>query len=379
MNSYEKTIIRLAILFGDLEQYEIKNKDIDGISKLLKIDTNLLKEALFSSNCNNHHLISVDFRNEIIKSGSYFDYNFFEIIVRYYFIITSLEQISEQVERSHIIKNIELFQDIYHNFEMINVRAATYECIHKDEFSFEYTIYNNSDFSPKSFISILELFVICEEHYTQNKNILPILYQILSYEFYTRTSTLYLISITQILKHSPFFDYNITKIAEDLYNHLLFMLHNARVISIQVNSLFQDLKKKPLERTRETDNTTRLQILYGYDNYDSYAIRLDLAHQGEGFVHYNNRTPGGIKSCIFSKSEYEKIIKDSPNLVKCFITYGKRWALKELSNCKMDSEERKLYFSIQKNKEHDTVFNAIYSEENVVSFISIIGKLKGFV
>ena len=241
-------------------------------------------------------------------------------------------------------------------------------------FSLNFAMYSNSDFHPMDSIDYLELFLIDHEYYEQNKVILPIIYHLLWYEFYTRTNTLYLITIAQIIKHSPFFDDSICEIAGELYSHLLFMLKNARVISVQINSLFCTELSKPESRTKE-DNTTRLQVLYGYNNFDTYAIRLDLVHEGQGFVHYNNISPGGIKCCLFSRSEYADIITKYPQLSECFIEYGDRWALKERNNCDMAKEKAELYDSVEKAKSHDPAFNKNFTEKNIKYFIELLGNM----
>ena len=73
-----------------------------------------------------------------------------------------------------------------------------------------------------------------------------------------------------------------------MYEHLLGMLQNAWLIAAQVELLPMQYSDTPEKRTRK-DRTTRIQLLYGYPNYDSYCIRLDLKHKGQGFVHYNNK------------------------------------------------------------------------------------------
>jgi len=152
------------------------------------------------------------------------------------------------------------------------------------------------------------------------------------------------------------------------------MLKNARIISIRVNTLSQSIVSKPELRTKK-DNTTRLQILYGYDNYDTYSIRLDLAHEGEGFVHYNNKSPGGVRCCIFDETEYRSIISKHPQMADCFIRYGDRWMLKERVNCEISKEDKTLYEIIRTEKEHDPVLRKDYSEDAVVAFVHLIGKM----
>jgi hypothetical protein len=204
---------------------------------------------------------------------------------------------------------------------------------------------------------------------------LPIIYRIINYEIISHANSMYLIVASQLLKHSIFYNDTTHNIAEELYDNLHLLLKDARIISIQTNYLFQDTQKKHEERNRQTDNTTRLHILYGFDNYDTYSLRLDLSHKGIEWVHYNNKSPGGVKSYYFTKPEYDEIIQDMPFLDKCFLKHGDKWFLKEKCNCKLNHEENEMFELIQKRKEHAYVFENIYSEENVMDFLYQINKL----
>lgn len=100
-------------------------------------------------------------------------------------------------------------------------------------------------------------------------------------------------------------------------------------------------------------------------------MRLDLAHQGEGFVHYNNQSPGKVKCCLFSKEEYESIIRDNSALSDCFISYGERFALKEREQ--IDQSMKADYEVIREDNEHKKAFVQDYSEDSVIEFINYLG------
>lgn len=51
---------------------------------------------------------------------------------------------------------------------------------------------------------------------------------------------------------------------------------NACVIVIQPNFLHLNTEKPSEYRTKKSDNTTRLHIVYGYDNFDAYSLRFDF-------------------------------------------------------------------------------------------------------
>lgn len=198
-----------------------------------------------------------------------------------------------------------------------------------------------------------------------DRNHLRILYRIIKYELITCSNSLYMIVITQIVKLSPFFDQEIKGIADEMYNHLLQLIQNARIISVQTNYRYPT-NYDHIDNRGKLDNTTRLQILYGYENYDAYYLRLDLAHKGQGFIHYNNKSPGGVKCSLFNESEYKEILSKYPNSDIFFIQYGNRYALREMSNLTLNETEVGEYKEIACLKEHEKAFVKEYSEEKVL-------------
>ncbi len=368
LDSYSKAICLHALYYSEHGSFELNDECIAFLAFSLNIDYEILKKYLTYKN--NDALIFL-----MRKYYVNIDSTFFDIMSRIYYIRKGLEEIKLDDSEQHLYENRELIFSILHHFEMINIRSATFECMSRNTFSTQYTIYSGKDFAPRNLYDILNLFLTYKEYYNKNKKILPIIYQLITYELYTRTNTLHLISTVQMIKTSVFFQIQTRQIAEDLYENLLFMLNNAKVISIQINMLYQNLDTDCENRFRERDNTTRLQILYGYDNYDAYSVRLDLAHQGVGWVHYNNSSPGGIKSYLFSKEEHDSAIKRFPALKNCFIQYDKRWALKEKINCNLTDEGEKAYEIIENEKSHQRVFNDTYTEQNIVNFIDLIAKM----
>ena len=153
------------------------------------------------------------------------------------------------------------------------------------------------------------------------------------------------------------------------------MLRNGRVIAVQANTLYQDLKKDHEIRTKQADNTTRLQVMYGFDNFDTYELRLDLAHQGEGFIHYNNLSPGGIKCCLFTLEEYHKVIEEYPDLRDCFVVYANQAALKERKNCPFTSEMKDHYEIIRSKQEHIRAVSSTFQEIDLIDFLDIVKRM----
>ena len=155
----------------------------------------------------------------------------------------------------------------------------------------------------------------------------------------------------------------------------MFILKNGRIISIQANSLYFDSAKKCDDRTKQ-DNTTRLQILYGYENFDTYVMRVDLSHKGQPFIHFNNASPGKVCSYLFNKEEYENTISRYPLLQSCFVEYSNdRWALKERNNCELTEEMARMFDTVESEKAHKIVFSESFSEDCVVRFIELFSNM----
>lgn len=375
ISNYEKTIYVLAIAYGAAPIYHLEKGQIQDLAMFLEVDFELLSKALKNEGLFTYGKAIIKFGSDKIDCGKYFNNTFFDVIIKIFFMYKNLDEIFDGVEEEEIIENIRVFNTITFLFDTANAGVATYECMEKKAFSYDNTLYDSAEcFRPKDYINMLTLLVTSEDCLEYDKGLLKILTMILKYEFSTRINALYLVTICQILKHSPCFDIETKNVASEIYNKLLFILKNGKVISINVNMLFRKTQKPIDERTKK-DNTTRLQLLYGYSNYDCYDLRLDFAHKGQEIVHFNNETPGGLSCCIFTKQEYEVIIDKYPKLKECFICYENRWALKEKNNCELSKETRILYDKVSKDKAHDPIFSQIYSEEVINGFINVVSKM----
>lgn len=175
-------------------------------------------------------------------------------------------------------------------------------------------------------------------------------------------------------KHSDFFSESIKEIAEEMYEHLLGMLQNAWLVSAQAEIRCPTGSVQPEHRGRN-NGTTRLQLIYGYQNFDSYWVRLDLAHKGQGFVHYNNQSPGGVKSFFFNEEEYKILVCEYPDTKRFFIKHNNQYALMEPFQLQLQEEERLQLEKIAKTKEHIPAFQKNYSETDVVQFVDIIANM----
>ena len=375
LSDYEKTIYILAIAYGASPIYRLSKKDIEELSLWLEVDFKLLAKALeneMNFPCGN---AIIKFGDDTIECGEYFKNDFFDVIVKLLFAYKNLEEIYDDFGNEAVGENIQTSFTINHYFEMANAIAATYECMHENAFSYDNTMYDSAEcFYPKNDIEMLSLLAISADCLGYDEDLINILTKLLKYEFKTRINALYLVTICQIFKHSPCFTREMKNIATDIYNKLLLILKNGKVVSMIINCLHRKTDKQVDERSKK-DNTTRMQILYGYPNYDCYDLRFDFSHKGQEVVHFNNETPGGLSCCIFNKNEYQNIIDQYPELKDCFISYDDRWALKERINCELTDDMKVSFDRVRKEKAHDPIFTQSYLETDINDFINLVSKM----
>ena len=375
LSAYEKTIYVLAIAYGACPIYKLSKEDIEELSMFLEVDFELLEKALENNYIFPYENAVITIGEDTIECGDYFKNDFFDVIVKIFFAYKNLDELLVEVDSESVCKNIEIFRAINHCFEMANTIVSTYECMYKNYFSYDNLMYDSIDhFYPKSYVDMLLLLETSRDCSEYDEELLRIIVVLLKYEFRSRINALYLVTICQIFKHSPCYTPIMKNIATDLYNKLLCILKNGRVISININCLYRNVLKPALERTKK-DNTTRMQILYGFSNYDCYDLRIDFSHKGQEVVHFNNQTPGGLACCILDKYEYQDIISKYPELKDCFISYEDRWALKERANCELTNDILVAFEKVRKEKSHAPVFTKEYSEEEINSFIDDISKM----
>ena len=375
LSAYEKTIYILAIAYGSEPTYSLNEEDVQELAAFLEVDFELLSKAIGNEVHFPYNNAIIRFGDDTVECGSFFKKDFFHFIINVLLMYKNFDEIFDGTDEEEIRENISVFNTLSSLFEMANAIAATYECMHKNEFSYDNTMYDNSEyFHPNSYINMLTMLASFYNSIEFDSSLASIITMLLKYEFYTRINALYLVTICQILKHSPCFEEEAKQIANDMYNKMLYILKNGKVISININILFLE-KDKPADKRSRNDNTTRLQLLYGYSNYDCYDLRLDFSHKGQEIVHFNNESPGGLSCCIFTRNEYQSLINQYPELEECFISYQNRWALKERKNCELSKDIMVLYDEVSKIKSHDPVFSKMYSEEAINDFINIVAKM----
>lgn len=374
LSAYEKTMYSMAIASSESGKYIIKDEDVAEIATRLCLNDELLYKAL--NYCPDGYIPYKTIRmgDEFVCREKFGNADLFDALMWIHFIYKNLSQISDGTSYEALLNNYQIFQDSIGIFSIINMITSTFECMKNDCYVYSYAVFNNANYQPKDQLNLLRLALVGMYDNRFDEYFFPLLSRVMSYELITRVNSVYLITMNQIIKHSLFFDEKIKKIAGEMYYYLLGLAQNARVISMQTNYL-PPLHSETPECRGRFDNTTRLQVLYGYENFDAYYLRLDLAHKGQGFVHYNNKSPGGIKCCLFNQKEYSGIIAESPQAEKFFVEYEGRYGLKEPHNLDLSEDERVLYESIRRNKEHAQAFENTYDENSVVDFINIIASM----
>lgn len=377
IDSYNKTILKLIANYLKFNSTEIDDQEWEKISYFLSIDVDSAMKMIDKIK---NELFYQDIYRELKINDEIIDVNdnscnkIFDCMLNYYYIKELLSKLEMKCDRTCFFKNYEIYKAIEHNVCIMNANAGAYECMCNNEFSQKHATQSFESFHPSTYIDCLNLYLNSDEYFNKNSIYLPMLYTIINYQFMTHANAMFLIVITQILKHSEFYTESIHCIAKEFYGNLCSLLKDGRLILIQSNNLFQDIDKVYLKRNKNTDNTTRLHIMYGFDNYDTYSLRLDLCHKGVDWIHYNNNSPGGIKSYSFTQKEYDEIIDKYSNMEKCFLFQQNKWFLKEKSNFNLLEEEKIIFEQIQNNKEHTSVFKKNYLEKDVINFVESIDR-----
>lgn len=372
-DQYTRTLYEIAVSYGQSGIFKLREEDISTLAGMLQLDSQKLTAAL-SSDAENP--------SESPYNGNSCNHMLFDVLIRCFFISKKLKELDmnliasdqEALVLDTLRTNIENLRDSLLHFELANANLGTFSCLLANRFSLKHTLFADSQYNPTQQLSFLQLQLLNSRHVDIEPSLVVLILRLLKYDLSTRTNTLYMVAIIQIIIHSPYFSTEIRTIADELYCHLLELFRNARLLAVQLNSLHLDTKI-PIENRGKQNNTTRLLLLYGYGNYDAYALRLDFAHKGEGFIHYNNQSPGGVKCNLFSAKEYAEIVSSHPAASELFIAYGNRYALKERINIDFDSNTSSLYSELQSLNTHRPSFQSAFSKEHVLEFLFLLSKM----
>nr|WP_319489911.1 hypothetical protein [uncultured Caproiciproducens sp.] len=242
------------------------------------------------------------------------------------------------------------------------------------KFSREHAPQSFESFKSFEFIEFYEDCLYYEEFYYAHKDLLTLSYTIINYQIRAHINAMFLIVVLQILKSSRFLNKEVSIIAKSLYYDLHRLLRDARVINVMYNNHYIDLDIQSEQRGRQ-NATTRLQIIYGYDNYDIYCLRLDTAHKGINYFHFNNISPNNVEYYLITDSEYEDIIKKNPKVESCFINFKHLWFVKENYQNEIKNMDLIQFRELMKLKKHKDVFNDDVLETDIIRFFENIYNL----
>lgn len=398
LSDYEKMIFFIANTVGNKTSLNLSESNIEVISNFLKVTPGFFSDALRTDTIRfnlNHFrdfillhpklfdgLFSIEDENE----KKYWDdfenaYSIswarpepFESLVQLILSFDSLNDLKDGESYDDIMHNYSIFLNCINSFEIINASMASYESFWNGYYSIDFAIYNSALFQPRKMLSLLLCY--SKEDFSSHfdKSFIHLLCRVLSYELTTHLNCIYLVLITQIIRHCFILSDSIRNIANELYDYFVRIFQNGLILSFQTNCCPVLKKDLPEERSKE-DNTTRFQILYGFENLDIYCMRLDFAHKGQNIVHYNNTSPGDVQCCILDKTEYQKIVNANPSASMLFIRYGRKYALKEPGNLNLTSDEMSLYNSIQQSYAHFQAFSDQYDEHSITQCLEILIKM----
>lgn len=374
LSEYETIITCYIASYLRVHPKKLSRKDWSDLVIVIPLCEPVLNKMLdlVDKDDGNFNYISLKVNGTVIDlTDLWYNYDLFDCIVQYALLNRTLDKIRDESTNETLNSNIKHLYEALDQIQNMNTNSGAFECMQNDSIAKIIAPQTFATFQPNQYVDYLTL--ISSYDFADNElGDLAIVYRILKYELKIHANSMYLIIVLQLIKHASCSSDSIQSIGTELYDNFHYLLQDGRLLSIQTNHLFQDSKKSYEFRTKNTDNTTRLHLLFGFDNYDSYSLRLDLSHEGIDWIHYNQTTPGGVKSNFFSAIEYENILRYYPTMDKCFINYEDRWFLKERSKCLLSSEEQRLFEKIEMLNAHPTVFMETHSEESVLSFLSVL-------
>lgn len=369
LTMFEKIIVKMAIAYIRTES-ELCEKDIELFGQFLHFDINKLKIIVE----NKAEILNADlFRigdMEFSKCDFKNEYELFQLLLYTFRLYSLIDQIDSLKSTRISEKSLTVFSYAEHLFTIINARLGAMEAIESINKCRNYV--SSTIFSDALFPSLLDMIKL---YYYSEKDchFSMICLTLISYDLFTRTNVLYLILVMRILKVSEVIQDKWQNMSEELYHKFYFLFKNAHIIFLETNSNLLEVKQQ--EKRKKQDNTTRLQIFYSYSNYDAYVLRLDFAHMGVDYVHYNNSSPGDMKCFLLSKKDIEAIFSEgniNDDIEQYFIEYsGEQIALKEKCNVPSSKKWEMLYNKLRETNEHIPVFINSYSEKDLQDFLQI--------
>lgn len=363
---YLKTIYWLAELYNPI--FHLTNSEWNDFANYLLVDVDCLIE------CINKEKRDIEFNSKEYNCAPLFD-----VLIKTFICIESIKRIIEiedNTDNDSIREVYLLFDKIITWLTSLNADLATFMCMKDGSFSTKYAVQEWKNTNYHDNIWFLTNYMN-DELFSLDANTLQIYIKSIKYDIETRLNSIYYTGVLLLIDNSPFIKDEIKSISKDFYHYLIVLLKNCRLIGMKLNL---SGPQEEINSRGRINNTTQVLMVYGYDNYDTYCLRLDLPHKGIEFIHYNNRSPGSgnneVESCIFSKEEYNVIIErysEFPSLNELFVKHGNTYALKERCNCNFSSIEiERIFDSLEKSHGHIKFSEKKYDEKSILEFIELL-------
>ena len=362
---YLKTIYWLAELYEPI--FHLSNSEWDEFASFLLVDAECLKERINS-----------EMRIGEIERANFNCAPLFNVLLKTYICIENIKKINDIENNTDNSSIRQVYLSLYNTVTLIsslNAELAAFMCMKEDSFTTKYAVQDWESVNYQDDIWFLTNYMD-DDPFSLNKETLQLSIKLIKYDIETRLNTIYCTGVLLLIDNSPFFKDDIKGISRDMYLYLISRLKNCRLIGMILNIGGPHVD---INARGRIDNTTQMLMVYGYDNYDTYSLRLDLPHKGIRLLHYNNRSPGRgndeVKCCIFSRDEYNETIKKysgGSGLKELFIEYSDIFALKERSNCNFSSiEEERLFDLLESSHEHVGFSEVKYDEKSLLEFIEL--------
>lgn len=367
LNNYDMTVLTLAIIYKLKYPDEVMQENIEKMANILGYSEESLSKVLANS-IDMNESEGVRLGRQILSIFELRELpDFFSTINEFIYINNQFSKISYKTDYDSIISNLELYEGIYDKIGLINGNISFNESYYRKE-------NNKAQFTKTSYLNI---YILCKtyiestEEENINKDLINLAYLVIDFYFQSIVNTLQLVLMIQVIKYSPYYDNSVHNIANMFYNETLLLLRNAIIVEMQTNGVYFNKSIIPQYRSRK-DNTSRIQIVYGYENFDSYFLRVDLAHKGVNYTHFNNESPGGTKCYFFTDEERIAIIKKHPNFKSYFYEIEGKWFLVERNKCRR--EDLNDYICVSGQKEHVNCFGN-EDEKSIITFIDDLSKM----
>ena len=367
-------LLSIKELFSDYYErgtFEFNDDDFNVFSYNFGIDKNEINQDSI-----NDYLNGLDTKDK----QSLFDFYKYVLLNCAYKYFKIKKFLTFVKEKDNINEIYNILFDIKACFDSIDMDLDFYKTFTENIPWDGYHFYSCKEFDVKDYASRL-LFSEYMNLSAKDKQVfVELLIKSLEYEINERMNVYYLFIVLYLIRDSKYYEDNIKLIAKELINYLYPIFRNGRLISIQINGNPIDKSVKSEERGKN-EETTILLMLFGFDNFDSYCLRLDSFHKGQENIHINLVTSGYVfaskkqkinAACYLTADEYKCVLAEYPHFKKCFIGHNDDiYFVKEKSNIELSEDEMQQFENFIVDKLHYPI-TSIIDEDYLEDFKYIL-------